>query len=33
MPLSDIAVRTLRPRERTYKVYDRDGLLLLVYVL
>jgi hypothetical protein len=25
MPLSDIAVRTLKPRERAYKVYDRDG--------
>lgn len=30
MPLSDIAVRTLKPRERAYKVYDRDGLFLLV---
>ncbi len=30
MPLSDLAIRTLRPRERAYKVYDRDGLLLLV---
>lgn len=26
MPLSDLAVRTLKPRERAYKVYDRDGL-------
>lgn len=30
MPLSDIAVRTLKPRDRAYKVYDRDGLFLLV---
>jgi integrase len=30
MPLSDLAVRALRPRERAYKVYDRDGLFLLV---
>ena len=30
MPLSDIAVRTLKPRERAYKVCDRDGLFLLV---
>jgi integrase len=30
MPLSDIAVRTLKPRERAYKVYDRNGLFLLV---
>jgi hypothetical protein len=30
MPLSDVAVRTLRPRDRAYKIYDRDGLFLLV---
>jgi integrase len=30
MPLTDIAVRTLKPREKAYKVYDRDGLFLLV---
>lgn len=30
MPLSDLTVRTLRPRERAYKVYDRDGLFLLI---
>lgn len=30
MPLSDVAVRTLRPRERAYKVYDHDGLFLRV---
>ncbi len=30
MPLSDIALRTLKPRERAYKVYDRNGLFLLV---
>jgi integrase len=30
MPLSDIAVKAFRPRERVYKVYDRNGLFLLV---
>ena len=30
MPLSDLTVRTLKPRERAYKVYDRDGLFLLI---
>lgn len=30
MALSDVAVRTLKPRDRAYKVYDRDGLFLLV---
>jgi hypothetical protein len=30
MPLSDVAVKSLRPRERAYKVYDRNGLFLLV---
>lgn len=30
MPLSDVAVRTLKARERAYKVYDREGLFLLV---
>jgi integrase len=30
MPLSDVAVRTMKSRERAYKVYDRDGLFLLV---
>ena len=30
MPLSDVSVKALRPRERTYKVYDRNGLFLLV---
>lgn len=25
MPLSDAAVRTLKPREKAYKTYDRDG--------
>ena len=30
MPLSDVAVRATRPRERAYKVHDRNGLFLLV---
>ena len=30
MPLSDAAIRNLKPRERAFKVYDRDGLFLLV---
>lgn len=30
MPLSDVAVRTMKPRETAYKVYDHDGLFLLV---
>ncbi len=30
MPLSDMAIRALRLRERAYKAYDRDGLFLLV---
>jgi integrase len=30
MPLSDLAIKAARPRERAYKVYDRDGLFLLV---
>ena len=30
MPLSDVAVRAIRPRERAYKVHDRNGLFLLV---
>jgi hypothetical protein len=30
MPLSDLSVRTMKPREKAYKVYDRDGLFLLV---
>lgn len=30
MPLSDAAIRGLKPRERAFKVYDRDGLFLLV---
>jgi hypothetical protein len=30
MPLSDIAVRRLKPRGKADKVYDRDGLFLLV---
>jgi integrase len=30
MPLSDLMVRTLKPRGRAYKVYDRDGLFLLI---
>ena len=30
MALSDAAIRSLKPRERSYKAYDRDGLFLLV---
>jgi Arm DNA-binding domain len=30
MPLSDVAVRAIRPRERAYKVHDRNGLFLHV---
>jgi len=30
MPLSDAAIRGLKPREKAFKVYDRDGLFLLV---
>jgi len=30
MPLSDTAIRTLKPGEKPYKTYDRDGLFLLV---
>lgn len=30
MALSDAAVRALKPREKPYKVHDRDGLFLLV---
>jgi Arm domain-containing DNA-binding protein len=30
MPLSDVAVRAIRPRERAYKVHDPNGLFLLV---
>lgn len=31
-PLSDIDIsaRTLKPRERAYEVYNRDGLFLMV---
>ena len=30
MALSDSSVRTLKPTEKPFKVYDRDGLFLLV---
>jgi integrase len=30
MPLSDVAVRSLKRREKAYKVFDRNGLFLLV---
>jgi integrase len=30
MALSDAAIKSLKPRERSYKAYDRDGLFLLV---
>jgi integrase len=30
MPLSDTAIRSLKPGDRPYKVYDRHGLFLLV---
>jgi hypothetical protein len=30
MALSDAAVRALKPREKPYKVHDRDGLFLLI---
>lgn len=30
MPLSDTAIRTLKPGKKAYKTYDRDGLFLLV---
>ena len=30
MALSDAAIRSFKPRERSYKAYDRDGLFLLV---
>ncbi len=30
MALSDSSVRTLKPKEKSFKVYDRDGLFLLV---
>ena len=30
MPLSDTAIRAMKLREKPYKMYDRDGLFLLV---
>jgi hypothetical protein len=30
MTLSDAAIRALKPREKPYKVHDRDSLFLLV---
>lgn len=30
MPLSDAAIRRLKPREKQYKVSDFDGLFMLV---
>ena len=30
MPLSDTTIRTLKPRDKSYKVADFDGLLLHV---
>ena len=30
MPLSDLKVRTAKPKEKPYKLYDIDGLCLLV---
>lgn len=30
MPLSDAAIRALKPGEKPYKTYDRDGLFVLV---
>jgi hypothetical protein len=30
MPLSDVAIRTAKPRERAYKMFDERGLFLLV---
>ena len=30
MPLSDVQIRNLRPREKAYKVADYDGLFVLV---
>lgn len=30
MPLTDTALRSIRPRDRAYKVYDHDGLFLLI---
>jgi integrase len=30
MPISDTAIRALKPGERPYKTYDRDGLFLLI---
>ena len=30
MPLSDPAIRAAKPREKPYKLFDEDGLFLLV---
>jgi len=30
MPLSDVKVRNAKPREKQYKLFDGDGLFLLV---
>jgi hypothetical protein len=30
MGLSDTAIRTAKPRVRSYKMYDRDGVFVLV---
>lgn len=30
MPLSDIAIRNAKPKEKPYKLFDGDGLYLLV---
>lgn len=30
MPMSDAAIRRLKPREKQYKVSDFDGLFMLV---
>ena len=30
MPLSDTAVRNAKPREKAFKLYDEDGLFIIV---
>ena len=32
MPLSDAACRTAKPRDRAYKLFDGDGLYLLIQI-
>ncbi|WP_411909841.1 Arm DNA-binding domain-containing protein [Obesumbacterium proteus] len=31
MPLTDIAIRNARPKEKPYKISDVQGLYLLIY--